>query len=56
MEVHLLDRSLEREHRELVVEPVHRLRGQQKFNGLQELSAQIGLDAEAARQLLKNAG
>jgi riboflavin kinase/FMN adenylyltransferase len=56
VEVHLLDRSLELEHRELVVEPVHRLRGQQKFNGLQELSAQIGLDAEAARQLLRNPG
>ena len=56
VEVHLLDRSLELDHRELVVEPVHRLRGQQKFNGLQELSAQIGDDAEAARQLLKNAG
>ena len=56
VEVHLLDRSLELEHRELVVEPVHRLRGQQKFNGLQELSAQIGLDAEAARQLLRDPG
>jgi riboflavin kinase/FMN adenylyltransferase len=56
VEVHLLDRSLELEHRELVVEPVHRLRGQQKFNGLQELSAQIGHDAEAARQLLRNPG
>ena len=56
VEVHLLDRNLELEHRELVVEPVHRLRGQQKFNGLQELSAQIGHDAEAARHLLRNPG
>jgi riboflavin kinase/FMN adenylyltransferase len=56
VEVHLLDRNLELDHRELVVEPVHRLRGQKKFNGLQELSAQIGDDAEAARQLLKNPG
>jgi riboflavin kinase/FMN adenylyltransferase len=54
VEVHLLDRSLELEDRELVVEPVCRLRGQQKFNGLQELSAQIGHDAEAARQLLRD--
>jgi riboflavin kinase/FMN adenylyltransferase len=56
VEVHLLDRSLELEDRELVVEPVCRLRGQQKFNGLQELSAQIGHDAEAARQLLRDSG
>jgi riboflavin kinase/FMN adenylyltransferase len=56
VEVHLLDRSLELDHRELVVEPVCRLRGQQKFNGLQELSAQIGHDAQAARQLLRDSG
>ena len=56
VEVHLLDRSLELEDRELVIEPVCRLRGQQKFNGLQELSAQIGHDAEAARQLLRDSG
>ena len=56
VEVHLLDRNLELENRQLVVEPVHRLRGQQKFDGLNELSAQIGRDAEAARQLLRVPG
>ena len=54
VEVHLLDRSLELEHRELVIEPVYRLRAQQKFNGLQDLRAQIGHDAEAASQLLRD--
>ena len=54
VEVHLLDRSLELEGRSLTVEPVKRLRGQQKFSGLEELSAQIGRDADQARQLLSD--
>ena len=52
VEVHLLDRSIELESRLLMVEPVQRLRGQQRFNGLEELSAQIGRDADQARSLL----
>ena len=48
VEVHLLDRSLELEGRQLRVEPVQRLRGQQRFSGLEELSDQIGRDAEQA--------
>ena len=53
VEVHLLDRRIELVGQELVVEPVERLRGQQRFSGLDELSAQIGQDAEAARQRLQ---
>ena len=53
VEVHLLDRRIELVGQELVVEPVERLRGQQRFSGLEELSAQIGQDAEAASQRLQ---
>ena len=53
VEVHLLDRRIELVGQELVVEPVERLRGQQRFSGLDELSTQIGKDAEAARQRLQ---
>ena len=52
VEVHLLDRRMELEGRQLMVEPVQRLRGQQRFSGLEELSAQIGRDADQARSLL----
>jgi len=52
VEVHLLDCSIELEGRQLMVEPVQRLRGQQRFSGLEELSAQIGRDADMARSLL----
>ena len=55
VEVHLLDRQIELVGQELVVEPVERLRGQQRFSGLDELSAQIGQDAEAARERLQAA-
>ena len=55
VEVHLLDRQIELVGQELVVEPVERLRGQQRFSGLEELSAQIGQDAEAARERLQAA-
>ena len=53
VEVHLLDRSLDLEGRQLRVEPVQRLRGQQRFSGLEELSDQIGRDAQQARRLLQ---
>ncbi len=55
VEVHLLDRSLDLAGRELTVEPVALLRGQCRFDGLEALSAQIGRDAERARQLLAGA-
>ncbi len=36
----------------VLVHAVQRLRGQQRFSGLEELSAQIGRDADQARSLL----
>ena len=52
VEVHLLDRSIDLEGRNLSVEPLKRLRGQRKFNGLEELSAQISRDADLGRKIL----
>ena len=52
VEVHLLDRTIALNDQQLIVEPVVRLRGQQTFKGLEELSAQIGRDAQTARELL----
>jgi len=51
VEVHLLDRSLELEGMELVVEPLALLRTQRTFETFEALSHQIGEDAAAARQL-----
>ena len=52
VEVHLLNRELELEGRELEVEPVALLRHQQRFKSLEALSAQIGADAGHSRNLL----
>ncbi|WP_392351757.1 bifunctional riboflavin kinase/FAD synthetase [Parasynechococcus sp.] len=56
VEVHLLDRTIQLDGQQLLVEPVQRLRGQQKFAGLQELSAQIARDAQTARDRLAQDG
>ena len=55
VEVHLLDLKRELVGATLCVEPVKRLRGQQRFSGLEELSAQIGRDAAEARCTLSAA-
>ncbi|MFM7361270.1 MAG: bifunctional riboflavin kinase/FAD synthetase [Cyanobium sp.] len=52
VEVHLLDRTIELGGLQLLVEPTRLLRRQQRFDGLEALSAQIAADAEQARQLL----
>ena len=52
VEVHLLDRTIQLEGQQLLVEPVQRLRGQQKFDGLEQLSAQIARDAQTAKDRL----
>jgi riboflavin kinase/FMN adenylyltransferase len=52
VEVHLLDRTIELGGRRLLVEPTRLLRRQQRFDGLEALSAQIAADAAQARQLL----
>jgi riboflavin kinase/FMN adenylyltransferase len=49
VEVHLLDRTLNLDGRSLRVEPIERLRGQQRFDGLEALVSQIGRDAARAR-------
>jgi riboflavin kinase/FMN adenylyltransferase len=52
VEVHLLDREIELDGRQLLVEPVALLRRQQRFDSLEALSVQIGEDAAEARRLL----
>ena len=52
VEVHLLDAELELVGQTLLVQPLQRLRGQQAFGSLQELSGQISRDADRARALL----
>ncbi len=52
LEVHLFDFSADLYGREIEVEFVARLRDEQRFESLAELTAQMHLDAAAARQLL----
>jgi len=56
VEVHLLDRCLDLAGARLTVEPVRLLRGQQRFDSLDSLSAAIGGDADQARALLASRG
>ena len=52
IEVHLLDFSGDLYEQSLTLQLVARLRDEQKFNGLDELKAQLAKDADAARQHL----
>lgn len=52
VEAHLLDWSGNLYGEHLRLEFLHHLRGEQKFNGIDELVAQIGRDATRARELL----
>ncbi len=54
LEVHLLNQNRNLEGMELTVEPVQRLRGQQRFKDLSELSEQIGKDAKMAQSSLQS--
>jgi riboflavin kinase/FMN adenylyltransferase len=56
VEVHLLDRQLELEGLELVVEPLQLLRRQQTFASFEQLAAQIAADAQLARALSAGIG
>jgi riboflavin kinase/FMN adenylyltransferase len=56
VEVHLLDRRLELDGMELVVEPLQLLRRQQTFPSFEALSAQIAADADQARALWTGVG
>ena len=51
VEVHILGENLDLKGCELVVEPVRRLRGQKRFGKLEELTRQIGNDAEKAKSI-----
>ncbi len=53
VEVHLFDFSSSLVGKELNLEFVHYLRGEQKFSSVEELEAQISRDSEQARQLLR---
>ncbi len=54
-EAHLIDFEGDLYGRPLVVEPVARLRDEVRFEGLDELAAQIGEDVRAARRVLGKA-
>ncbi len=53
VEAHLLDWSGDLYGQSLRLNFLHRLRGEQKFNGIAELIAQISRDADHARSLLR---
>jgi len=56
VEVHLLDVTLDLYDKYLSVEVIARLRGEQRFSGIDALKAQIAADAQQARQLLQKPG
>ncbi len=53
VEVHLIDKEINLLGKELVVEPILKVRGQHKFKDLQELSYQINRDVDLARSIFK---
>jgi riboflavin kinase/FMN adenylyltransferase len=52
VEVHLLDVSVDLYDKLITVEFIARLRGEQRFSGIESLRAQITTDAQQARQIL----
>ena len=50
VETHLLDFEGDLYGEVVLIELLHRLRGEQKFDGIDELVAQIGRDLEATRE------
>ena len=52
VEVHLIDKELNLLGHELIIEPVHRIRLQKKFDNIEALSKQISLDAMMAKEIL----
>ena len=52
-EVHILDKDIDLLGKELVVEPIERLRSQTRFGSIDLLCQQISLDAVKARSILK---
>ena len=56
VETHLLDFAGDLYGRRLELAFIERIRAERRFSGPQELAAQIALDAERARELLRGAG
>jgi riboflavin kinase / FMN adenylyltransferase len=52
VEVHLLDVDMDLYDKTLVVDLIARLRGEQRFSGIEALKAQIAADTEKARKVL----
>ena len=52
VEVHLLDKEINLLGKELIIEPVQRLRLQKKFESIEALSKQISIDARLAKEIL----
>ena len=53
VEVHLLNQNIDLVEEELLVEPIEKLRDQKRFANMEELSEQIGLDANLAKSILQ---
>ena len=54
VEVHVLDQEINLLGKELIIEPVQRLRLQKKFESIEALREQISLDAKSAKEILTN--
>ena len=54
VEVHLLDKKINLLGKELIIEPVKKIRIQKKFENFEALSKQISLDAQLAQEILTN--
>ena len=54
IEVHIFDTTLDLYGKRLAVDFIARLRGEQRFSGIEALKAQISSDAQQARQRLQN--
>ncbi len=52
VEVHLLDEKIDLLGKELIIEPLQRIRPQKKFENIEELSKQIFFDAKLAKEIL----
>ena len=52
VEVHLLEKEIDLLEKELIIEPVQRIRLQKKFESIEALSKQISLDAILAQEIL----
>ena len=54
VEVHLISQSLDLLGKELIIEPIEKLRDQKKFSNVEELIKQISLDSDKAKNILQN--